>query len=365
MRREGVIVATIDERLTPRAGGLSPNRYAAAPADVEHGASRALRARVSAIAEQQRRSATVSTESIESIASQPSAANGAVACAACGAPLAEDQRYCLQCGERATPISSVLAGPPPTLVRAAGAQASGPGSAPPALGPPGAAPPSLPGVPGAGEAPGRGNAVTVIAGVGVLLLAMGIGVLIGRSGGTKPSAAAAPQVLTVSTTPSAGTTPAAESFTGDWPVGSGGYTVQLQTLPTASTQVSAVQGAKSAAEGKGAKAVGALKSDEFSSLPVGNYIVYSGKYSKKAEATKALGGLKKSFPGASVLQVGAGTGASGDKGSGTGSGGASKSGVGSSPSNPAPPSVVEDLRKSKGKSYEEKSKNLPDVISTG
>ncbi len=80
----------------------------------------------------------MSTESIESIASQPSAVTGVAACTACGAPLAEDQRYCLQCGERATPISSVLAGPPPALVPGAGAQASGAGSVPPALGPPGA-----------------------------------------------------------------------------------------------------------------------------------------------------------------------------------------------------------------------------------
>jgi hypothetical protein len=306
----------------------------------------------------------VSTESIESIASQPSAANGAAACAACGAPLAEDQRYCLQCGERATPISSVLAGLPPALVPGAGARANGPGSSPPALALPGAVPPSLPGVPGAGEAPGRGNAVTVIAGVGVLLLAMGIGVLIGRSGGAKSSAAAAPQVLTVSTAPPAGTTPAAESFTGDWSVGSTGYTVQLQALPTASTQVSAVQAAKSAAEGKGAKAVGALKSDEFAGLAAGSYIVYSGRYTKKSEASKALGPLEKNFSDAKVLQVGAGTG-SAAKSSGAGASGASKSGVGSSPSNPAPPSVAEELHKSKGKSYEEKSKNLPDVISTG
>jgi hypothetical protein len=305
----------------------------------------------------------VSTESIESIASQPSAANGAAACAACGSPLAENQRYCLQCGERATPISSVLAGPPPALV--SGAQANGPGSAPPAPMPPGAAPPSLPGVPGTGEALGRGNAVTVIAGVGVLLLAMGIGVLIGRSGGAKSSgAAAAPQVITVSSTPSAGTTPAAESFTGDWPAGSTSYTIQLQALPTASTQVSAVQAAKSAAEGKGAKAVGALKSDEFAGLAPGSYIVYSGKYTKKSEASKALGPLEKSFSEAKVVQVGAGSG-SAAKSSGTGASGAGRSGVGSSPSNPAPPSVAEELHKSKGKSYEEKSKNLPDVISTG
>ncbi len=319
-------------------------------------------------AEQQRISANVSTESIESIASQAPAGAPAATCAACGAPLADDQRYCLHCGERTAALGSVLPGAAPAsaLASGAGSPANGPGSTPPAaLGPPGAAPPSPPGVPGGGEAAGRGNAVTVIAGVGVLLLAMGIGVLIGRSGASKPSAAAAPQVITVSSAPTAGTaTPTAEAFTSDWPAGAGGYTVQLQSLPAASTQVSAVQAAKSAAEGKGAKSVGALKSDEFSSLPAGNYIVYSGKYAKKAEADKALGALKKSFPGASVLNVGA-AGAAAGKGAGSGAGGGGKSGVGSSPSKPAPPSAVEGLKGKSGKSYEQESKNLPNVVETG
>jgi hypothetical protein len=307
----------------------------------------------------------VSTESIESIASQPSAVTGVAACAACSAPLAEDQRYCLQCGERTTPINSAVAGPSRALDSRADTRVNGPGS-PSALAPSAAPPPSLPGAPGGEEAPGRGNAVTVIAGVGVLLLAMGIGVLIGRSGGAKPSGAAAAQVITVSTAPTAGATPATESFTGDWPAGSGGYTIELQALPTATTQVSAVQAAKSAAEGKGAKAVGALKSDEFTSLPAGDYIVYSGKYSKKAEAEKALVGLKKSFPKASVLHVGASGGASGAGGAtGTGRKGGGKSGVGSSPSNPAPPTVVESLKGKSGKNYEQESKNLPNVVSTG
>jgi hypothetical protein len=221
-------------------------------------------------------------------------------------------------------------------------------------------------VSGGGEAPGRGNAATVLAGVGVLLLAMGIGVLIGRSGGAKPSgAAAAPQVVTVSTTPAAGTTPATEPFTGDWPAGSSGYTVQLQTLPTASTQVSSVQAAKSAAEGKGAKSVGALKSDEFTGLAAGSYIVYSGRYTKKSEADKALAPLEKKFSEAKVLQIGAGAGASSGKGAGAGSGAGGKSGVGSSPSNPAPPTVVESLKGKSGKNYEQESKNLPNVVSTG
>ncbi len=60
-------------------------------------------------------------------------------------------------------------------------------------------------------------------------------------------------------------------------------------------------------------------------------------------------------------------GSSGAGGSGgkTGSGGSGGSGGSSSPSHPAPPSVLEGVNKSKGKSYVEKSKNLPDVVSTG
>ncbi len=292
-----------------------------------------------------------------SIASQsPPTAVGAT-CAGCGAPLATDQRYCLQCGERTAPMSSVLAGSP--------AQAGGPAPSSAAV-PPGVTPPVPPGLPGAD---GRGNALTVIAGVGVLLLAMGIGVLIGRSTSSKPGAAvAAPQVITVGSASGGGSTPSgSEAFTSDWPAGKSGYTVQLQSLPTATTQASAVQAAKSSAEAKGAKQVGALKSDEFPGMSAGSFIVYSGEYAKKAEAQKALPGLKKSFPEAKVLQVGSGSASSGaGKTPGAGGGAAAgKGGVGSSPSNPAPPSVVEKLKSKSGKSYEQESKNLPNVVSTG
>src|SRR5271155_2761706 len=103
-------------------------------------------------------------------------------CAACGAPLADDQRYCLECGERRAPMSSVLLGGPPSggLTQPQAA----------AMAPP---PPSGSAL---ADSAGRGNAVTVIAGVGVLLLAMGVGVLIGRSSASKPSAAPA-QVISV------------------------------------------------------------------------------------------------------------------------------------------------------------------------
>ncbi len=258
--------------------------------------------------------------------------------------MAADQRYCLECGERRAAMSSVLRGGPPT----GGNEASGPPS-----------PPAPPGAPPADASWQRGNTLTVIAGVGVLLLAMGVGVLIGRSGSSKP-AAAPPQVISVASTPSAAATPTETAFTDNWPSGTSGFTVQLQTLPLG-TSVSAIEAAKSAASAKGAKAVGALKSEDFSSLPAGHYVIYSGVYHKKAEAEKALAGLKKSFPGASLVSVSnRSSSSSGESSSPSGGGG-----VGSSLSKPAPPTVLQKLSNKKGKSYEQESKNLPDVISTG
>jgi hypothetical protein len=211
--------------------------------------------------------------------------------------------------------------------------------------------------------PQRNNTLTVIAGVGVLLLAMGVGVLIGRAGAGKQSTAPA-QVITLASPTSAGTgtgtgTGSTEaSFTGDWPSGTSGYTVQLQTLPQSGTAVSAVEAAKTAASTKGAKAVGALKSEEFSSLTAGSYVIYSGVYHKQPEAEKALGGLKKSFPGAKVVKVSnSGSGSSASEPSTT-----SPGAVGESENKPAPPSVLNSLKSAKGKTYEERSKNLPDVV---
>ncbi len=246
-------------------------------------------------------------------------------------------------------MSSVLAGHPPSQ-GATRASASG---APPT------SPPAALLAPTTGS-PQRNNTLTVIAGVGVLLLAMGVGVLIGRAGASKQSAAPA-QVITLASPTSSGTStgPSEASFTGDWPSGTSGYTVQLQTLPQSGTAVSAVEAAKSSASAKGAKAVGALKSEEFSSLTAGSYVIYSGDYHKKPEAERALGGLKKSFPGAKVIKV-----SNGESGS-SGSGGSSSGAAGSSESHPAPATVLEKLKGTKGKSYEEKSKNLPDVVETG
>ncbi len=302
-------------------------------------------------------SATVSSESIASHPPRPGAAD---TCATCGAPLAGDQRYCLECGERHVPMSSLLAGgsretPSPGA-------AVGPASAPPDSTPPGGWPPAPP-----SGAP-RSNAVTVIAGVGVLLLAMGVGVLIGRAGaGTKT--AAAPPVISVATAPSGGSAAGAgggaseaSAFTDDWPATTSGYTVQLQTLPQAGTQTTAVEAAKTAAGAKGAKAVGALKSDDFG-LPASNYVIYSGVYHSKPEAEKARARLKKSFPGASVIKVSPSGGAASSTTPSTPKAGGSGA-SGASPSHQPPKKAAEELNKVGGKSYEEKSKNLPNVVGT-
>ncbi len=253
-------------------------------------------------------------------------------------------------------MSSVLLGGPPQM---RGQTPSEPtSSTPPA--PPAS---SIVGAQSGGE--GRSSWVTVIAGVGVLLLAMGVGVLIGRSGGGSKAAPAA-QVITVGTAPpsSTATGPASSeaSVASDWPAGTSGYTVQLQTLPQSGTQANAVEAAKTSASSKGAKEVGGLKSEDFNSLSPGSYVIYSGVYHQRPQAEKALPGLRKSFPGAKVIKVSNG-GSAGS--SGASSGAAGGSGAGSSESHPAPPSVLKNLSKKKGQSYEQESKNLPNVVSTG
>jgi hypothetical protein len=276
--------------------------------------------------------------------------DGATPCPKCASPMAADQRYCLECGEPRMSTSGFLFG---------GQQASGGSAATPSSPPP--TPPVLPSAPVGAQ---RNNTLTVIGGVGVLLLAMGVGVLIGRAGGSKQTTAP-PQVITVAgatTTGPATSTTSEASFTSDWPSGTSGYTVQLQTLPESGTSVSAVEAAKSAASAKGAKAVGALKSEEFSSLTAGSYVIYSGVDHKRAEAEKALAALKKSFPGAKVLKISNSASSSGKE---TEPPATSPGGVGQSESKPAPPSVLNSLKGAKGKSYEEKSKNLPDVVETG
>ena len=245
-------------------------------------------------------------------------------------------------------VSSFLLGHTPAL--GAGASAGTPATPP--------APPSSP----AQEERPRNNTLSVIAFVGVLLLAMGVGVLIGRAGNTKQVTQPA-QVITVNAAPS-GSGASEAAFASTWPAGKSGYTIELQTLSKSTSSTSAVEAAKTSATAKGASAVGALSSEEFSSLPSGNYVIYSGVYSKRAEAEKALKGLKKSFPAASVIRVAGSSGSSSAGSEGAGSAGGSK-GSGGEGSLSHPARLPKDSGSAKGKAYEEQSKSLPNVVETG
>lgn len=129
-------------------------------------------------------------------------------CSQCSAPLAPDQRYCLQCG---TPRAHVR-GPIGGAGVNGGSRASPPSSQPSAHTPP----PGIPGGPPAspsgaafgqvGGGSSRNNTLALLAGVGVLLLAMGIGVLIGRAGAGSSKAAPA-QVISVGGAGGTSTTP--------------------------------------------------------------------------------------------------------------------------------------------------------------
>ncbi len=112
-------------------------------------------------------------------------------CSACGATLAPDQRYCVECGERC--------GAPrlPFTDRLAQSAQQQPSSRP---------------------RPARARMSvnnTAIAGIGTLLLAMGVGVLIGRSGNGSSAKGGTPaiQVVTVPGAGAAAATPSGESST--------------------------------------------------------------------------------------------------------------------------------------------------------
>jgi hypothetical protein len=113
----------------------------------------------------------------------PAASNGHPApvlatgdgCPTCGSTLAADQRYCVACGtRRGEPRLPFMDGRP--------RQVAAPAAAPPPR----------------RHRPHASAGTTLVAGVGTLVLALGVGVLIGRQGNSQPERAAAPvQVITV------------------------------------------------------------------------------------------------------------------------------------------------------------------------
>jgi hypothetical protein len=217
-----------------------------------------------------------------SAVTQPIPVVSAERCAQCTAPLAPDQRYCLQCGAPRAHVSGPISdgrpgGPPPQ----APSLLTGPAGVPTQNGPP-LAPPGTPLAPP--QPANRNNTLALLAGVGVLLLAMGVGVLIGRasSGSAKVPPA---QVISVG--------------------GSAAGTATTPTTPTTST------------------------------TPTTETPAATTKKTSKAKTSSS-------------------------------SSSSSPSGTGSSISKPAPATVLNSVsKKQSGSSYEQKSKNLPNVVETG
>jgi len=160
----------------------------------------------------------------------PAAASGDH-CSNCGAPLAHDQRYCVQCGERRG--QSTLPKAQPVTEARSSRNRSRPAARPPRM----------------------SSGATLVAGVGVLLLAIGLGVLIGHLGKSPatPKASAGPEVITVQ---GGGASTAAAATTASTPtsapkhVNSNSLTKKAQTKLKATTASKTVQKKVTQAAGK-------------------------------------------------------------------------------------------------------------------
>ena len=264
-------------------------------------------------------------------------------CLQCGATLAEDQRYCVNCGRRRAQARVDY-------------RALLPDSGPPASEPHAATTTATAGLPEAVPPTSESRSVSPLGAavaIGLLLLAVLLGAVLGSNGdgGKSPAPVIVGGGATATQTPT----------TDEWS-GGNGFTVQLQTLPKASTRPAQVAQAKSAAQAKGAPDVGVLDSDSYPSLPPGNYVVYSGHYASQGAADAALKGLSAKFPDATAVEVSKTVSASGSGSGGSSSGSAGASG---SSSAPAPSSSTKSAPSKSTQDYVQKSKKIPDTVGTG
>jgi hypothetical protein len=274
-------------------------------------------------------------------------------CGQCGAPVEAKQRYCVVCGFHRRQVRDPVSR---YMMRATSHARSG-----------------SPRRPGRSRRASSLGAAVLIASVP---LAVGLGVLVGRSsnsGDAKLIAALRsqrPAVITAGGGGGASSATYAASLRSDFPLKSG-YTVELQTLPTAGATNSTVTNAEHAAASKGAAKVGMILQSAFKVTPAppsGTLVIYSGAYKAKGDATKALAKLSKAFPGARLVRVQAAS-------SGTAGGGkvlahtqygvvhqivgfhATKADLQQGAQ------VVKKIQQTQGKSYVDAQRNLPDQIS--
>ncbi len=273
-------------------------------------------------------------------------------CTGCGSPLALDQRYCLNCGKRRggarIEFEKYLEQDDPN------------------------GPPNPPVTPVAAAAPPPDHrperevtplmAAVGLTGLAVILI---LGVLIGRTGQGN-SAPATPVIAATGAPaaagPSTSSTSTTVSFVADWPSGKEGFTIELATLSKDGADGTAVETAKADVVAKGATEVGALDSDEYASLPAGNYVLYSGVYDTKADAEAALDPLKANFPDAQVVKVSTTAGGGGDSAGGGFTEEAAK-GNGEDVVE-ASTEDLKDISEATGDEYQEMQKKMPPTIET-
>jgi hypothetical protein len=276
-------------------------------------------------------------------------------CDQCSSPVDEAQRYCVVCGSRnkraEDPVARYLA---VATSRSRAAKTARP----------------------AGARRRRLSGLGTAAVIAAIPLAVAVGVIVGRAnsgGDSKLIAALRAQKAPVVTVTGGGaaassdqastTTPAVTStFTL-----SKGYAVELRTLTVQGTSQATVASAEAAAKAKGATGVGVLNDTDFSVTPKPSadvYVVYSGQYKTKAEATAALAKLRRRFPSAVVIAV-----QTTAKSSSTSSSTASSTSPGQADVTATKKTLaqgtneVKQISKATGKGYEQAQNSLPGVVS--
>jgi SPOR domain len=264
------------------------------------------------------------------------------ACDQCGSALDEHQRYCVVCGANrrhpGDPVARYL-----SAARRPRAAAAAPAVAP------------------------RTDGRWIAAAFALLPVAAAIGVLAGRGNSDVVAALRAQKAPVVQigsgpagTAGTAATAPAA-TIASDFTLARG-FVVKLSTLPASGTDAAAVAAAKRSAKAKGATAVGLINPGDFSLTPSsgGAYLLYSGQFTTRAAAAKALTKLEKAFPAAAVVAVGKAAGAT------RAAPAAARVSTGSSPPTAKQKAqgakVVQEIQRSKGSGYVQQQRNLPDTI---
>lgn len=262
-------------------------------------------------------------------------------CGACGAELAPDQRYCVNCGARRSDprvdYQHLLAGTNGAGPEGAEAEAPVAGGA--------AAGAAVAGVPAETRAISPLGAAVA---VGLLLIAVLLGAVIGKGNGAGDQAP-----VLVGSAQQAGGTSVSAQLTDEWG-GEDGWTILVLAAPKDSADAAQINQTKADVQAKGASEAGVLDSDMYASLDPGQWVVFAGRYSSKAEATKALDSLKADFPDAKVIEVSTESGGGGSSGGDSGS-------SDSKATNPA----LGGLENTSPEDYSKKSKKLPDTVGTG